>query len=357
MSAEGKVMIDLPAGPGTAVGVRFLPPADVTRLLVGKMPEEVLKIVPAVHGVCATAQTHAAVLALEGACGISSAARTLAARQALTMMECLREHLLRTVMDWPKLMGLTGDLETARRAMTLLPRFQSRFSGENGPFGLGSEVAVDTKQLSLLLEEVSAMLKRAVFGEDPRLWLSRQGGQELRSWSKTSETGAGRFLAWLFETGRFGIAAISPPASGAGFSEATSLVRRIEDPLLASLGAPALGNRFVARLVELARLPDEIRAVLEGDMASPGPVRVGGGQGRGRVEAARGPLIHNARLEAGRVSAYDMEPPTNCNFAENGVAMRCLKEIAVLDRAERALCAHLVVNAVDPCVAYEVRAA
>jgi hypothetical protein len=57
------------------------------------------------------------------------------------------------------------------------------------------------------------------------------------------------------------------------------------------------------------------------------------------------------------VREYRIVPPTACNFARQGIASLCLEEIAAMDREEQQLCAHLVVNAVDPCVAYEVRAA
>ncbi|EAV40957.1 Ni,Fe-hydrogenase I large subunit [Stappia aggregata IAM 12614] len=353
MTAEGRVMIDLPATPGAPVGMTYLPPSDVTRLMIGKTPEEVLKIIPLVHGVCATAQTHASVLALEGALGIKPPKQTLSARQTLTMMECLREHVLRAIIDWPKLMGQRGGVMAARQAIAFPPRFQAGFTGAEGAFGLNAEVAANLPHLAGLLDDATAFLETAVFGEAADVWLSRRGHDQLRQWAAAADTTAAWFVGWLFDTGRFGIAAF--PAFGAGDTavDATSYVRRASDPLLASLGAPAIGARFVARLVELARLPGEIRGVLIGETSAPAPLA----SGRGEVEAARGPLLHWARVEEGRVREYRIVPPTACNFARQGIASRCLEEIAAMDREEQQLCAHLVVNAVDPCVAYEVRAA
>jgi hypothetical protein len=353
MTAEGKVMIDLPATPGAPVGMTYQPPADVTRLLIGKTPEEVLKIIPLVHGVCATAQTHASVLALEGALGIATSRQTLSARQTLTMMECLREHALRAIIDWPKLMGLTGEVMAARQAMAFLPRFQGGFTGDGSAFSLNAEVVFNVPRLSEVLDEAVSFLETGIYGEAVDEWLSRRGLDQLRLWAMTTETAAARFVAWLFDTGRFGIAAFPTFETGGARAEATSFVRRASDPLLASLGAPTLGARFVARLVELARLPGEIRAVLTGKSEAPAPLATG----RGEVEAARGPLVHCARIEEGQVQEYRIVPPTACNFGHHGVASRCLNAIAAMDREEQRLCAHLVVNAVDPCVAYEVRAA
>lgn len=375
MSAAGRVMIDFPAVPGAPPGVKFIPPADVTRLLVGKAPEDVLKIVPAIHGVCATAQAHAAALALEGALGIVAPERLAAARQALTMMECLREHVFRGIIDWPKLMGMPVDSAPARQAMMFLPRFQAGISGALVLFDSYVELTININNQVEVIEEISSFLSSFVFGEPLDVWLSRRGLSDLRCWAENATTSPARFIAWLIETGHFNVAAFPPvqiPGShngkispwvivtdnvAGGTPEATPFIRRMGDPLLTSLGAPSLGVRFVARLVELARLPDEIRATLAGEIAPPMAAQIEPGTGYGAVEAARGLLLHTVTLEAGRVVEYRILPPTGWNFAAHGIVARCLSVLTDADQEARRLCAHLVVNAVDPCVSYEVRAA
>ncbi|MBD1545466.1 hypothetical protein [Roseibium aggregatum] len=371
MSTEGKVLIELPARPGTPVGVTFRPPADVTRLFIGKTPEEVLRLVPALHSVCATAQTHAAVLALEGALDITVADETARARQALTMMECLREHGLRAIMDWPRLMGQTADNLAARQAMTILPRFQTALSEASAPFSLGAKVSMTREPLYRIIAEAAEFLKATVFGEPLDRWLSRRGPDSLRGWAESAKTAAGRFILWLFATDRFCVAAFPPvrlpefdartlPAwlsteSENGMAEATSYIRRADDPLLTGLGTPGLGARFIARLVELARLPGEMLAVLT-EKTRPAPaIRDETGTGYGAVQAARGPLIHTATIEQDRVTTYRMLPPTERNFASHGIAARCLDDLRAANEDERRLRANLVVNAIDPCFAYEVR--
>lgn len=373
MSAEGRVLIDLPARPGAPVGVIFQPPADVTRLFIGKTPDEVLTLVPALHSVCATAQTHAAVLALEGALDISVRDETACARQALTMMECLREHGLRAIMDWPRLMGETADNVAARQAMTFLPRFQAALTGASAPFSVGAKVSMAMEPLYRIIAEAAEFLKTTVFGEPLDRWLARRGPDALRAWAESAKTAAGRFISWLFATDRFAVAAFPPVrlpdfdagtlpawlsnAGENGMAEATSYIRRAGDPLLTSLGTPGLGVRFVARLVELARLPGEVLAVLTGETSPPSAIRDEAGTGYGAVEAARGLLVHTATVEHGRVTTYRMLPPTERNFARHGIAARCLDDLRAANEDERRLRADLVVNAIDPCVAHEVRAA
>ncbi len=373
MSTEGKVLIELPSKPGAPVGVTFRPPADVTRLFIGKTPDEVLTLVPVLHGVCATAQTHAAVLALEGALDITVTDETARARQALTMMECLREHGLRAIMDWPKLMGETAENLAARQAMTFLPRVQAALTGASAPWSVGANISMPMEPLNSVIAEVSDFLKTTVFGEPLEGWLSRRGPDALRDWAESAKTAAGRFISWLFATDRFAVAAFPPvrlpdfnagtlpawlsSASENGMAEVTSYIRRAGDPLLTGLGTPGLGIRFAARLVELARLPGEMLAVLAGEIQPPSAIRDGTGTGYGAVEAARGLLIHSAKVEAGRVTAYRMLPPTERNFASHGIAARCLDDLRAANVDERRLRANLVVNAIDPCVAYELRAA
>ena len=48
-------------------------------------------------------------------------------------------------------------------------------------------------------------------------------------------------------------------------------------------------------------------------------------------------------------------PPTNVNFAPGGIAAECLAQLAADNDGERLGLASLVVNAIDPCVAYDVR--
>ena len=109
--------------------------------------------------------------------------------------------------------------------------------------------------------------------------------------------------------------------------------------------------RWVARLAELAALPERLRAVLNGhETPAPAPASPPG-EGLAAVEAARGRLHHRVALDSGRIRDYQILAPTEWNFHPEGVAAQALADIRVEDDERRLSLARLLVNAIDPCVA------
>jgi coenzyme F420-reducing hydrogenase alpha subunit len=77
------------------------------------------------------------------------------------------------------------------------------------------------------------------------------------------------------------------------------------------------------------------------------------GDGLGRIEAARGCLVHRVELREGRVARYQILAPTEWNFHPDGALVRGLAGRAAGDDA--AWRARLLVAALDPCVTYTLR--
>lgn len=73
-------------------------------------------------------------------------------------------------------------------------------------------------------------------------------------------------------------------------------------------------------------------------------------QGPGTVETARGRLVHLARVENDVIKEYKILAPTEWNFHPEGVVSKALVGL----NAEEA---RVVVEAIDPCVDFELRAA
>lgn len=373
---EGCVVIDLPQG--APVRVVFNEPGDIGGLLCGRRPEEALALVPLVYALCGTAQSQAAVMALENAHGIAPSAQTRAARAALTAMETLREHSLRIALDWPGFLDLPPEAERLRPVMDLLPALTvALFSGQ-APFSLGGEASPDRAAALKVIEAAESLLVREIFGESLEDWRARRGWDGLLSWAKGSGSLAGRLLTAVEDAGwrDAGTAEARPLAvpagedlrawleggkdlplaAGAALPETTPFSRNLGDPLLAGLESGGLAARLAARLVELARLPATLRALVEGETISRPLAPRGEGFGCAAIEAARGLLIHAVELRGGAVARYRILPPTRWNFDAAGIARRCLSELAG-DAAARRRQAELLVNAVDPCVRHEVRAA
>jgi coenzyme F420-reducing hydrogenase alpha subunit len=139
------------------------------------------------------------------------------------------------------------------------------------------------------------------------------------------------------------------------------LSRQAAHPLLSALRC-ARGHgivaRLVARLVELAALPDRIAALV----AAIGTAHEGGeaadkcekGIGIACAEAARGRLIHGVAIQNGRVERYFIVAPTEWNFHPEGAATRALALIAGSGRADARELADLMIGAFDPCVEHRL---
>jgi hypothetical protein len=374
---EGRVVIDLPRG--APARVAFTEPGDIGGLLRGRRPEEALALVPLVYALCGTAQSHAAASALESALGITPSPSTQAARAALTAMETLREHSLRIALDWPGFLDLPPQGGRLRPVMDLLPRLTAALFGGEALFALGAEAAPDKPAALQAIDAAEDLLVREIFGEPLDDWRARRGWDGLRTWAQESGSLAGQLLAsvntagWR-ETGAVAARPLAVPAAedlrawltsgndlplaaDAILPETTPFSRNLDDPLLASLESGGLAARLAARLVELARLPAALRALVQGETTPTSHVAAGQGFGFAAVEAARGLLIHAVELRDGAVARYRILPPTRWNFDAAGIARRCLSELAAGDAAARRRQADLLVNAVDPCVRHEVRAA
>lgn len=378
MSIEGRVTIDLGADGASAVRVEYHAPLQIAGLVRGKTPQVAAAIFPLIYSVCGNAQAHAAALALEAAGGITGDPATANARAILTALESWRESLLRVVADWPATLGEPADLSAARPAMNVLARMKTALFGNGEPFALGTAATPDLKAVLAIIAESEQLAGELVFGEASERFLSRRGQSGLLDWANTQATPAALFLRKLAKTGLADEAAVDteplelPRTQGeigrwlafakgergtldaGAVPETTLFSRRRNEQPVAGLRSGAMGARYVARLAELACLPVEMRDLATGRARPDACSSMAGGHGIAVVEAARGLLTHAVRLEAGRVADYRIVSPTDWNFHARGIAARCLATLG--DREDRIEMAHLVVRAIDPCVAYEMRA-
>lgn len=373
MNFEGKVTIDLGGGGDAPVRVDYRQPVKIARILTGKAPKVLPGLMSSVYSVCGHAQAHASVLALEAAMGGEGAPLTSRSRAVLTALETWRETLLRIALEWPDMTGGKADTAAARRAMALLPAMKTALFGAADPYLPGASSTPDLRAALALVEEAEELAGQCVLGEVSERFLARRGEDGLSSWAWSRDTQAARFVRHLFARGfvheaeveahsldlpadatrldRWLEAAGRDATTGA-VPETTPFSRRRGDPLVASLGSCDIGARYAARLAELARLPLEMRDLLAGAAQVPAISASINGEGVAVVEAARGLLAHAARIEDGMVADYRIVAPTDWNFHARGIAAQCLAKLE--DHADREVLAHLVVRAIDPCVAYEI---
>lgn len=332
---------------------------EVSRVLEGKTPEQVVRMVPMLFSLCGRAQETAAALALEAAEGRVSDSRRARERQVLA--EAAMEYVWRILADWPSLIH-------EEPAMESLAQIRSRLKQAAGQ---------SWQDFSRVLE---AFLEQEVLSMSPAEWL---GMESVDVWTRDGKTSAarvlGRFLADEGSAGGGNVALMPAPNADellqeiepalrnqadfpaqptwAGETRETgALARMVEAPLVRGLkqqSGSTVALRFLARLVELAEMPlrlmDENPSPSWVGAASPSP-----GWGLAWVECARGLLLHQVRVEKGRVEHYRIVAPTEWNFHPDGPLVKGLRGVvadSIEAVRERTVA---MVQALDPCVAYDI---
>jgi hypothetical protein len=387
---EGRLKIALVAEGGgvSTVSIGSTRPFQTPKIFTGKPVDEMLNTLPLLYSVCGTAQACAAVEACEQALGIEQEPLRREARHLLVWFETAKEHLWRILLDWPGFLGGQPLAQGVGESMTLMKAFrQALFSGAD-LFQPGCGLPdLDPAEPGRLADQLDGLLVRHVYGWPLSRWQGISGKDEFLQWTEESSGPAARMVRHLVEMGWEGIGSspvpplpelsgeflekrlnsqqvdafiCAPDIDGACY-ETSPYTRSAGEPLLKALEGEChagLLPRFAARLLELARIPDRLRQGI-GLLGTGGVERTEGdpdasGRGLAQVEAARGRLVHRVELESGRISNYRILAPTEWNFHPDGVLARGLATLKAGSEDELREQAALLVNAIDPCVGYEL---
>jgi hypothetical protein len=301
---ERALRIEIGCGEGQGtLRVSAPPPRSPATLLIGKRPEDALRVLPLQFNLCPMAHGTAAALAL----GLTVPPGNVPGLAG----EILREHALVMLRDWPLALGGTPDAEALKGLITLSP------------------ARLDRLELDL-------------FGMSAQAWLER--GTPARTDPDTPALAALREVAsWPADHGR-------APLAG----DPTYLVRCMrEDDVIAAAAdtaAPGLHLRMLARMREAARLVVEIRE---------GAVNVRCGlapDGGAWAEAARGKLRHRATLSGERIAAYSIATPTDSMTAPGGFLAQLLGSALRAPSALRRKAFAIALSCADPCIEVDIAA-
>ncbi len=367
--------------PRAPVSIRVDRPVHATRIFEGKAPEAVTELVPLVFAVCATAQGVAASQALAAATGVRPDASVTAAQGGLVRLETAREHLWRTLIDWPRFAACAVPPSALKQMQSLLPRAREALFATDG---VTPVVSIDDAAIETVLADLDGLLQSDVLGTTPDEWLDIATAEDLASYYESSSAPVAALLALVAEAGwesALGTDSSYLPAlpfsdleaelaaesadrfveqpNWDGRARETSPLSRQRDAALVDAVVAEFGSGLLARIVatvsELAMTRRDVAAILDGSIA-PGITAdsVSPGTGIAQVEAARGRLLHRAVIEQGRVASYRVVAPTEWNFHPRGVVSRALEALPDADPAAAQVQADLFVALMDPCVAYSV---
>lgn len=355
---------------------------DWASLLAPGLPAELLPArLGLAFGLCAHAHRLCAGLAIAAACAQPGERHSLARAQAQVLQrETLREHLRRILLDWPRLL-----LKPGMRARSLqLQAQQALLSCPLLRQGAGEGPPESWRAPTL------AWMERELLGlPGPSLLaLWQQGPQAcLALWSAEGEG----FLPQLFTQLReladrawAGAPLLHPQASEAGLRQLAQAMREQPGFCMApqwqgacaetgpwsrwrlGTAAPGLDSlwlRLGARLLECLRLALPEDGANGAAYLDAGALSLAPGRGLAWVEMARGLLIHQIDLDAGargafggesRVRSCQVLAPTEWNFHPEGAVARGLAALPSELTPRVCQASHLLMNAYDPCVSYEM---
>jgi len=370
------------------VRVRSSRPVHASVVFQGKTVDEVQRMIPLLYSVCATAQACAAVRALEQAMmGCDASEETNRQRDCLVNMETLREHLWRILLDWPLSTGDLANNACMADVLGVQGEYRLAFGLEAELFSLHRDAErLEQERLVGLQDRLLELLHHHVFDMPLDSWSEIASYEQLIEWSTGGHSASARLMNRIVNEGwsdsgacdsmplpKLSPAQLEQEMQDGAFIEKpqwhghcceTTSLTRVRSPLLDDLQARFANGllvRLVARLQEVATLtgrmvPDSSGAHVRpagkaaGKAAEPAN---GPAIGIGQVAAARGQLVHRVVLTHGRVSDYRILAPTEWNFHPNGVlasALATLRGGAQQIEAQ----ARLLINAIDPCVGYDL---
>jgi len=380
MNLEGRIAIQMTLGTTAVQSVhiesrRLL---HTARVLHGRTMAEAVQMVPRIFSLCGTAQACAAVQACEQASGTEPPHGVDTLREALVDMESLREHLWRILLDWPGFYGGEPQREAMAKVMQLAADYRAALAGNSEPFLPGAEPATpDAARTRAALTQLAELLHRVVFALPLPQWLALEETTQLAQWAQQQETVAARLVRKLLAEEWSGSGACQVPALVQ--LEATELAQAMNDEaflerpqwqgecretgslprnntaLLSALRSDhgnGLLTRIAARLTEVALLWQKLAAGTSVTSNYAQPVAAEN-TGIAQVAAARGQLVHRVELAGDRISDYRILAPTEWNFHPQGVVAKALATLrGGQEQIEQQ--ARLLINAIDPCVAYEL---
>jgi len=377
-TVEGAVSVRLRVAEGVVrhAEVAIRRPTAVARALVGRRPDEVVRLVPLLFSLCGTAQGLAAATACEAALGIDASAHG-AARTLTIDAEAAENHAWQIAMEWPLLLGERPDPHALLALRAAVPTIaESLYPARDGLRVGGGDLCPNPVGLAHAVERVAGWVETHVFAGPCPADLAA-----LESWATAGATTAARLTARLLDPalagqGAVAVAALTEDrpswfaerlAADPGFSarphrdgapaHTGPLARRAGHPLVASVAARhgfGLVALAAARLADLAELPRRMAGTVA-RLAPASPTPIPGsppspGVGCGVVETARGRLAHWLRIAPdGRIADFRTVAPTEWNFAADGPLAHGLTGlVAGADPVERA---RLLTALLDPCVA------
>lgn len=394
MTLEGKLVFDLYRDGSTVSSVNLSSsrPLKLVNSLNGRSAAEGIQLLGLMYRVCGVAQRYTALKAWHCAANVDTPPVLDSAQRLLVNMESVREHLWQVLIVWPELMERSPHQGEAIKIVSrLIPNLETALFKQRNAMSTDAQLMIDERSLLELLQQLKQIVEAQLLGMKIEAWQQIEEMPHLYAWAEQKKSVAACFIQYLLENqwqdiGRDSNVSAMPPLaenvliekfeSGEcdefvarptwqGVSYESNVYTRQADRSLIKVVSACHGSglltRAVARINELVELVSLIEKDATGlcsgidEVATADSTGKGDGQGLATVEAARGRLIHWMKLKSDRIVDYAILAPTEWNFHPQGVAVSGLIGMTADDEKIFNKQAALWINAIDPCVGYELR--
>ena len=379
---EGRLRISLqPNASGNGVDISSSRPVTAARLFIDRQVAFAVQTIPLLFNICGNAQLVSSLRATESARRAPAHDETEEWREALLLLETLREQLWRVLLEWPRLSHYEPAMESLARFNRELNRFIQILRSDPGITGSSDEpphVRIDQLQW----QRLAASIEEEVFAGSAKSWLAENIGIcTLEQWCDRHRSLPAELIRDIFDKRWHSLGFsdyfplsdklrrevhdklkdaqdasdfVQQPAIDDYCLETGPLARHDEHPLIEDL-LYLYGNGLLTRMV--ARLVDIADALVRlGDFFNQRhglPFRRGS-RGIASVEAARGQLTHRVTVDGDRITGYTILAPTEWNFHPRGVVARGLASLRSTNAEQLRQQAEFIIHAIDPCVAYDL---
>ncbi|RKZ81456.1 MAG: hypothetical protein DRQ35_00075 [Gammaproteobacteria bacterium] len=378
MSIQGEIMISLNCDTkGISSEITSSRPMKAAQLFSGKTIEQTLKTVPLLFNICSKAQAVTVVRAVESATDSAVDDSVESQREAIVMIESLREHSLQILMKWPDYIDEALNNEALSKCVQSLNKLIQSFEPQKIlHFGIQNSESVTAQQCALW-SQCEEQLSNTIFGLPIAQW-QQDDHDAVLHWASLQNTQAARFLYWLNQQGwkYAGNSEIlllpeiddaelvtrlmqeqehftAQPDWHSNRYEASWFNYQQDNLIIKQLDTEfgkGIYTRMVARLIEVADLITKLKQFFQSERVFKKPRSIV--KGLAHTDAARGRLSHYVQVGSGIVKRLFILAPTEWNFHPKGVAADSLCHLD--DSIALRLQADLLIHAIDPCVGYRL---
>ena len=377
MSIEGQLSIKLNLSEGRLkCELSSSRPLQASRLFIGKPIDSVLKTIPMLFNICGKAQAIATLRAAESYTGQTANESVEIQREALIWLESLREQLWQILLEWPKNLAETVDAPLMASISQSIHKISQSINHNDSLLRRDSVVNIINQQEAW--HSLKQIIENDVLGEPYQHWLN-EPLLDIEHWATKKANLASRFVHWLQQqiwqnTGTSPIAPLTrwdnsqlqkrltteqydftqTPDWNGQAHEVSWFSSQQYHPMveqLLKMHGNGIYTRVITRLVGLADLTQKLDRFFSHSEQS---FHYQASNGMAHVEAARGRLTHNIKMNGGTVEQLNILAPTEWNFHPNGVAATGLENLQGTTTKELEQQAHCLIHAIDPCVGYSL---